>query len=270
MSPSESAQAPTEGARPQPEVPPPLEDLAALNAQLARSNKDLESFCYSLSHDLRAPFRQVLSFAEMLQKRTGQSLDPVSERYVKTICDAARQAGILIDSLLAFSLVGRITMRFEMVDLNEMAEEVKREVTESEAAERRVQWEIAPLPLVHADPIMIRQVLRNLFSNALKYTRKRTDARIEVGVTPAGRENVFYVRDNGVGFDMAFADKLFGVFQRLHSTIDFEGTGVGLANVRRIVERHGGKVWAQGTPDSGATFFFSLPAEPGRPPSAVP
>jgi light-regulated signal transduction histidine kinase (bacteriophytochrome) len=262
MNPSDSAGALTDGAQSQTDASALGEDLAALNAQLERSNKELEAFCYSLSHDLRAPFRQILSFAEMLQKRSGESLDLVSQRYLRTICDAARQAGILIEGLLAFSLMGRITMQLEVVNLNEMVEAVRRELMEAEPAERIVNWQIRALPAVRADPILIRQVLRNLLSNALKYTRKNPEARIEIGEMSGMKEHVFYVLDNGVGFDMAGVGKLFGVFQRLHSTVEFEGTGIGLANVRRMIERHGGRVWAKGAPNAGATFFFTLPPEP--------
>jgi light-regulated signal transduction histidine kinase (bacteriophytochrome) len=176
-----------------------------------------------------------------------------------TISDAARRMGVLIDDLLSFSRMGRYEMSRMQVDLRSLAQDVIHEI-ESEAGDRGIHWHVADLPVVTGDRSMLRIVLVNLISNALKYTRSRPQTEIEIGCTPGrGTETVVFIRDNGVGFDMDYADKLFGVFQRLHRADEFEGTGIGLANVRRIINRHGGRTWAEGKVDQGATFYFSLP-----------
>ncbi len=233
-------------------------------ARLEEANKELESFSYSVSHDLRAPLRHISGFAEMLQKHSAGALDDNGRRFLKVIHDSARHAGRLVDDLLAFSRMGRAELRQTPVDTAALVEEVRREVA-GEAEGRNVRWEVGPLPAVKGDPAMLRLVWRNLLSNAVKYTRPRAEARVEVGGTADGPEAVFFVRDNGVGFDMKYKDKLFGVFQRLHRPEQFEGTGIGLANVRRIVARHGGRAWAEGVPDGVATFFFSLPRRDAPP-----
>ncbi len=232
--------------------------VAKRTTQLEAANKELEAFAYSVSHDLRAPLRHIDGFLELLQKRTAEMLDERSQHYMDTISDAAKRMGVLIDDLLAFSRMGRREMAQQPVELGLLVQEVIREY-EPETQGRVIHWHIAPLPTVTGDRAMLRQVLVNLIANALKFTRNCESTKIEIGCQANGKETIIFVRDNGVGFDMAYADKLFGVFQRLHHADEFEGTGIGLANVRRILNRHGGKVWAEGKVDQGATFYFALP-----------
>ena len=243
------------------------DDIRKLNAQLERrsleleaSNKELEAFAYSASHDLRAPLRHVAAYAELLQKTASSDLDERSRRYVTNLLEAAKKMGALIDDLLAFSRIGRAETRMTLVSLGELLREVLRDL-ERETDGRDIAWKVgAPLPSVHGDRSMLKLVLFNLVSNAVKFTRTRPHAEIEIGCSNgAGEDVVVFVRDNGVGFDMKYANKLFGVFQRLHLPEDFEGTGIGLATVQRIVARHGGRVWAEGVVDGGATFYFSVP-----------
>lgn len=238
------------------------EELASLNEELQRSNKELEAFSYSVSHDLRAPFRHIVGYAELLRTKKAASLDEQANRYIGTIIASAISAGTLVDNLLSFSQMGRATLNLLTVDMNMLVDEVRRSLA-AEAGDRLISWRVDELGSVRADPMMMRLVVENLLSNAVKYTRKRDEAAIEIGCRPDGNEIVYFVRDNGTGFDMAYVDKLFGVFQRLHRVEEFEGTGIGLANVRRIMERHGGRAWAEGVVDAGATFFFALPKAMG-------
>jgi light-regulated signal transduction histidine kinase (bacteriophytochrome) len=195
---------------------------------------------------------------ELLQKRVGTVIDEQSRHYMDAISGAAQKMGLLVDDLLSFSRMGRHALSAQPVDLKNLVDEVIDELG-PEVAGRDIDWSIGDLPMVRGDAVMLHMVLANLIANALKFTRYRQEARIEIGTLPGqNAETVIFVRDNGVGFDMAYADKLFGVFQRLHRAEEFEGTGIGLANVRRIIARHGGRTWAEGEPDQGATFYFSL------------
>ncbi len=228
-------------------------------AQLEAAVQELEAVSYTVSHNLRAPLRHIDGFLELLNRRTTTTLDEQSQRYMASISDAARHMGLLIDGLLAFLHMERREFSRLPVDLNALVQEVIRGF-EPEMDGRSVHWQIAPLPTVIGDRPMLRLVLENLIANALKFTRLRQKAEIEIGCLPdQGSEIIVFVRDNGVGFDMAYADKLFGVFQRLHRADEFEGMGTGLANVRRIIKRHGGRVWAEGKINQGATFYVSLP-----------
>jgi PAS domain S-box-containing protein len=234
--------------------------LEAANHRLQEANAELEAFSYSVSHDLRAPLRHIDGFAGLLRKNSAAALDAQGRRHLETISGAARQMGRLIDDLLGFSRMSRAQVQPAEVDQDALVAAVIRERGPGDPA-RPVGWLVAPLPRVQADPAMLRQVWVNLLDNAVKYSGKVSAPRIEIGHRrdAATCEQVFFVRDNGAGFDMRYGDKLFGVFQRLHGPAEFEGTGIGLANVRRIVTRHGGRTWAEGRVGEGATFYFSLP-----------
>jgi PAS domain S-box-containing protein len=226
--------------------------------QLQAANHELEAFSYSVSHDLRAPVRHVVGFVELLQREAGPSLSVKSLGHLKTISQSAKRMGDLIDDLLAFSRIGQSEMQKKGVNLDDLVRETLGDF-QAETRERNIVWTIHALPTVRADRALLRLVLVNLISNALKFTGARTEAKIEIGCAPAGSgETVIFIRDNGAGFDPKYAEKLFGVFQRLHSQDEFEGTGVGLANVQRIICRHGGRVWAEGVVNGGATFYFSI------------
>jgi PAS domain S-box-containing protein len=230
-------------------------------AELETANKELEAFSYSVSHDLRAPLRHIEGFVEILLSNKSRGLDDESAQHLETIAEASKKMGRLIDDLLAFSRTARAEVNKLKFPLGDLVRAAIRDL-QHEAIHRKVEWSVAELPDVDADPALLRQVMLNLISNALKYTRTRKIARIEVGSVPNSHENVFFVGDNGVGFDPRYSHKLFGVFQRLHRAADFEGTGIGLANVRRIISRHGGRTWAEAELDKGAKFYFSLPREP--------
>jgi PAS domain S-box-containing protein len=237
-----------------------MTETRRVNSQLMASVKELEAFTYSVSHDLRAPLRHLDGFLTLLSKRSYSSLDATAKHYVDSTHEASQRMGTLIDELLQFSRLGHSDMRKVPVNVNELVEQVKREL-EPEIRNRTIHWHVEQLPVVIADQGMLRQVIENLLGNSLKFTRQRDVAEIVIGSTfEANGELVIFVRDNGAGFDMQYYNKLFQVFQRLHNEDEFEGTGIGLANVRRMVERQGGRVWAEGAVGAGATFYFSLPS----------
>ena len=238
-----------------------ITELGERSDQLAAVNKELEAFSYSVSHDLRAPLRHISGFTDLLQKSPGPEFDGNRRRYLRLISDSAMKMGELIDSLLVFSRMGRAEMLHTRVDLNASIRQAQRDVAEADPS-RSVNWVINPLPTVAGDPTMLQLAFTNLLSNAFKYSRTREDATIEIGSQDdSSTEHVIFVKDNGVGFDMTYAHRLFGVFQRLHRSEDFEGTGIGLANVQRIVLRHGGRVWAESEVGKGSTFYVALPKE---------
>jgi two-component system, sensor histidine kinase and response regulator len=240
------------------------QELSERVDELAAANAELESFSYTVSHDLRAPLRQVSGFVALLQESLKGASHPEADEYIRLIQDAVTRMGHLIDDLLSFSRVGRVELKRGSVDLVPLVQQVQHTLAPALAG-RQVRWTIAELPEVYGDAAMLRQVLASLIDNALKFSRTRACAEIEIGARREGSDFVFFVKDNGVGFDPRHADKLFGVFQRLHTRAEFEGTGIGLASVRRIVQRHGGRTWAESTPDAGSTIYFSLPAITGSP-----
>jgi signal transduction histidine kinase len=240
------------------------QNLQAHAAQLEAANKELEAFSYSVSHDLRAPLRHIHGFVEILQKEPG-GRSAKAEGCLKFIADSARQMGNLVDDLLEFSRMGRSEIHVSQVDLPQLVLDARQQLAGA-CGQRDIDWRIGPLPEVRGDPAMLRLALVNLLGNAVKFTAGRARAEIAVTSREEPGEHVISVRDNGVGFDMQYVGKLFGVFQRLHHADEFEGTGIGLASVRRIIHRHGGRTWAEGTPGQGAAFYFSLPKE--APPAA--
>ena len=228
-------------------------------AELQAANAELEAFTYSVSHDLRAPLRHIDGFSKILLEDYGSQLDPAAQKHLQRLCEASRQMGQLVDDLLNLARVGRREVNKQVVGMNSLVDEVLADL-KPEVAGRQIAWEIGRLPFVECDPSLMKQVFANLLSNAIKYTRPREHAVIQVGQVVGGGQPVISVRDNGVGFSMKYADKLFGVFQRLHRPEDFEGTGVGLATVQRILHKHGGRIWAEAELDQGATFYFTLGA----------
>jgi len=239
------------------------QELSQRAAELEATNEELESFAYSVSHDLRAPLRHMAGYSELLQRQASSALDEKSQRFIRTILDSAKRMGNLIDDLLAFSRIGRAETRKTAVDLEHLVQEVVAEIGQ-DTKDRDIAWKIGALPVCYGDRSMLKLVVTNLVSNAVKFTRMRRPAEIEIGCVDRNEKEVeVFVRDNGAGFDMQYINKLFGVFQRLHLPEQFEGTGIGLATVQRIVHRHGGKVRGEGTVDQGATFYFSLPKAQG-------
>jgi light-regulated signal transduction histidine kinase (bacteriophytochrome) len=234
-------------------------------AELQAANEELEAFSYSVSHDLRAPLRHLDGFSKLLVEEHGADMSPAAQEYVATIRDSALQMGMLIDDLLNLGRVGQKQLTIEVTGLNSLVEEVRADLKRSNP-DRAIEWKVETLPFFECDPALMKQVFANLLSNAIKFTRPRKAAVIEVGAVGQDEHAIVYVRDNGVGFSMKYANKLFGVFQRLHRSEDFEGTGVGLATVQRIIRKHGGRVWAEAELDKGATFYFTL-GSPDDPPT---
>lgn len=237
------------------------EDLQKKNAEMELINKELESFTYSVSHDLRSPLRAMNGYAEILKEDYGNILDEEAKRLLGNISLNAQKMATLIDSLLDFSRLGRKEIVKQTIDMNALVRDVINDIQLHPADNSKLQWIIADLPRSKGDPELFKQVLINLLSNAIKYSGKQEKPVIEVGGYTEETKNVFYIKDNGVGFDMTYYNKLFGVFQRLHKVDEFEGTGIGLAIVQRIISKSGGEVWAEGEVGNGATFYFSLPAE---------
>jgi light-regulated signal transduction histidine kinase (bacteriophytochrome) len=234
-------------------------ELRKINDDLQSVNKELEAFAYSVSHDLRAPLRHIAGFTELLQKDAEPILDRKSRLHITKILESADRMGGLVDDLLAFSRIGRVETQKATINLESLVRDVVAEIA-PDTEGRSIVWRIGTLPICYGDPSLLGLVFTNLISNAVKFTRTRPQAEIEIdSLNHRPNEVVVFVKDNGVGFDMNYKDKLFGVFQRLHSQDAFEGTGIGLATVQRIVHRHGGRVWAEGSIENGASFYVALP-----------
>ena len=235
------------------------QQLEHKNARLEAANKELEAFSSSVSHDLRAPLRHLQGFTEALVEDYRSVLGEQGQQYLTHITNAVAQMNALIDALLGFARTSQQPLHQTDVDFNGLVHKILSEM-QPEQAGRRIEWIVPSLPAVHGDPTLLRQVWVNLIENALKYTRNKDSARIELGWRNESRhELVFFVKDNGAGFDMSHSEQLFGLFHRLHRADEFEGVGLGLANVRRIIDRHGGRTWAEGEVGKGASFYFSLP-----------
>jgi signal transduction histidine kinase len=228
-------------------------------AQLEATNKELETFAYSVSHDLRSPIRQVYSFAELLQQSLPFiNLSEEISNYLGMILKLTKRAGKMIDDLIEFSSTGRFEMFYTTIDMNRLVQEVKQQII-SQTQNRAIIWDIESLPTIKGDRTLIRRVWQNLIENAVKYTGNKDIAEINIGSSTTSSEITFFIKDNGVGFDMRYVERIFGIFQRLHTSEEFEGTGIGLANVQRIIHRHQGRIWAESTVDEGTKFYFSLP-----------
>ncbi|HUL14538.1 MAG TPA: ATP-binding protein [Terriglobales bacterium] len=234
------------------------QNLCVKVEELDAANREMQEFTYTTAHDLRAPVRHIQGYAELLIESAGNGLEPSDKRNLDKIAESAKRLGMLIDDLLDFSRIGRASLHPSPVNLPLMIAEIHG-VLQAKFANRKVTWKVGDLPAIIADPGMLRMVFTNLLDNALKFTQGRDEATIEIGCIVRDGDRVIFVRDNGVGFEMRYVTKLFHVFQRLHRHEEFEGTGIGLAIVRRIIERHGGRVWAEGVRDAGATFYVSLP-----------
>ena len=235
------------------------QQLELKNARLEAANKELEAFSSSVSHDLRAPLRHLQGFTEALVEDYRGALGGQGQEYLTHITDAVAQMSALIDALLGFARTAQHPLHHADVDFNDLVHKIISEM-QLEQVGRRIEWIVPSLPKVHGDPTLLRHVWVNLIENAIKYTRKKECARIEIGCKDQSQhEFVFSVKDNGAGFDMSHAEQLFGLFHRLHRADEFEGVGLGLANVRRIIDRHGGRTWAEAEAGKGATFYFSLP-----------
>lgn len=235
--------------------------LAERTAELEAANKELDAFSYSVAHDLRAPLRAINGFSRILLSEYAEAMPADAQSYLREIVTSAQQMGLLLDHILALSRLNRRAINKQLVDCGQLVQDCLNELR-GEFVGREIDWEIGSMPPCAADPALLKQAWINLISNAIKYTARRRPAVIEIG-SQAGdkpQRQTYYIKDNGAGFDMRYAHKLFGAFQRLHRAEDFVGTGVGLAIVQRIIHRHGGSVWAEGEPDRGATFYFSLPA----------
>ncbi len=231
--------------------------LRAANDAAAASNRELEAFSYSVSHDLRAPLRHISGFSKMLMDEFGTTLPKNAQHYVERIDEGTRRMGQLVDDLLNLARVGRRDLSLQVTGLRTLVDEVIADL-EPDIGDRKVEWKVADLPYADCDAALIKQVFQNLLANAVKFTRPRERAMIEIGQEQHEGSSAVYIRDNGVGFSMKYADKLFGVFQRLHRAEDFEGTGIGLASVQRIIQKHGGRIWAEAELDKGATFYFTI------------
>jgi light-regulated signal transduction histidine kinase (bacteriophytochrome) len=239
-------------------------ELMRLARERESANHELEAFTYSVSHDLRAPLRHITGFSRLLAEQCGPSLSPQARHCLNRIDESTRGMGTLVDELLNLSLIGRRPLKLQSTDLKALVDEVIIEMR-PDLDRRNIIWTIDSLPRLEADPALLKIVFQNLLGNAVKYTRPRPDPAIAIGSTALNDEQVIFVRDNGVGFDMKYADKLFGVFQRLHRSEDFEGTGIGLATVQRIVQKHGWRIWATAAEGQGATFYLAPGAATGTP-----